>query len=108
MSQFWWGALTASAAVVGLFFLKFWRDSHDRLFIFFALAFWTLGLHWLGLAMVNPEEETRHQLFLLRLLAFSTIIVGVLDKNTRAARAAAKDTIRDPSATQGSSTPGQR
>ena len=29
---------------IGLFFLKFWRNTLDRLFAFFAVAFWLLAL----------------------------------------------------------------
>jgi hypothetical protein len=89
MIQFSWGALTMACAIIGLFLLKFWRQSADRLFVFFAVAFWTLGLHWFLLAYVNPGVESRHELYLLRLAAFVTIIVGVVDKNARAAKLAA-------------------
>lgn len=86
MILFSWGVLSMSAAVAGLFFLKFWKESADRLFVFFALAFWSLSAHWTGLAIVNPELESRHQLYILRLAAFVILIVGILDKNARAAR----------------------
>ena len=87
MTQFAWGASAMASAVAGLFFLRFWRESHDRLFVFFALAFWSLAAHWIGLAVVNPGVESRHHLFVLRLLAFLILIVGILDKNARARRA---------------------
>jgi uncharacterized membrane protein len=88
MNQLLWGALAMSGWVAGLFFLRFWRAGRDRLFLFFFLAFWTLALNWLALALVPSVSETRHQLYTLRLLAFFLIIVGVLDKNGRS---------RDPS-----------
>jgi hypothetical protein len=83
MNQFLWGALAMSGWIAGLFFLKFWRVSGDRLFVFFFLAFSMLALNWLGLALVPSVTETRHQVFILRLLAFVLIIVGVVDKNRR-------------------------
>lgn len=83
MNQFLWGALATSGWIAGLFFLKFWRVSRDRLFLFFFLAFWMLALNWLGLAMMPSISETRHQVFILRLFAFVLIIVGVVDKNRR-------------------------
>jgi hypothetical protein len=86
MNLFFWGVLTGMALVAGLFFFKFWRDSHDRLFIFFGLAFWTLAAHWAALAIVHPPIESRHQLYILRLVAFLVLLVGILDKNARAAR----------------------
>ena len=63
LSQFFWGALALASWVAGLFFAKFWRLSRDRLFGLFALAFWTLALHWTLLGILNPPVETRHRFF---------------------------------------------
>lgn len=80
------GALSMAAWVAGLFFLRFWRSSRDRLFLFFSLAFWLLGLNWLARAVVHWEAEAQHEVFVLRLIAFVLIIVGIIDKNRRAAK----------------------
>jgi hypothetical protein len=82
------GGLTMGCFVAGLFFVRFWRQSGDRLFLFFVAAFWLLAAHWTALAIVNPPVETRHQLFVVRLLAFVALIVGILDKNRRSRAAA--------------------
>jgi hypothetical protein len=81
--QFIWGALTMACAVAGLFFARFYRASRDRLFLSFAVSFWVLGLHWLLLALVQPANEGRHQLYLLRLAAFVILIAGIADRNRR-------------------------
>lgn len=80
------GALAACAVIAALFFVRFWRVSRDRLFAFFAVAFALLGANWLAVATLEWGPETRHQAYLLRLLAFILIIVGVIDKNRRARR----------------------
>lgn len=85
MRPFLWGALAMGSAVIALHFLRYWRDSRDPLFAYFSVAFLALGLNWLGLALVNPESETRHILYLLRLVAFMLIIVGIVSKNRRGA-----------------------
>jgi hypothetical protein len=72
-----------SGWIAGLFFLRFWRLSRDRLFLFFFLAFWMLSLNWFALVLVPLGSEARHQVYILRLFAFVLIIVGVLDKNGR-------------------------
>lgn len=77
------GALVLACWVAGLFFLRFWRLSGDRLFAFFCAAFWLLGINWLSLAANYWVPETRHQAFIVRLLAFVLIIIGVIDKNRR-------------------------
>ncbi len=81
MNQMLFGALVMASFVVGLFFFRFWRDTRDRLFAWFGLAFWVLALNWLGLGVTQAAEETRTYFYLLRALAFSLIIVGIVEKN---------------------------
>jgi hypothetical protein len=80
---FIWGALTMACAVVGFFFLRFWRESRDRFFLLFAAAFWALGLNWLGLVALPYDVETRHYVYFFRLAAFVLILVAIVDKNRR-------------------------
>jgi hypothetical protein len=81
--QVLWGALAMACWVAGLFFLRFWKVSRDRLFLFFMVSFWCLGLNWLWLGLSNSTLETRHYAYLLRLVAFALLIVGIVDKNRR-------------------------
>jgi hypothetical protein len=81
--EFLWGALAMASWVVGLFFLHFWRTTRDRLFLFLALAFWTLSSSWIGLAASHPSAENIHYQYLIRLVAFGLIIAGIVDKNRR-------------------------
>ena len=37
--EFMLGGLVMGCFVAGLFFLRFWRKTHDRLFAIFAIAF---------------------------------------------------------------------
>jgi hypothetical protein len=90
MNLLLWGALATAAAAIGLFFARFWRDSRDRLFLFFFLAFMILSLNWIGLALVPRDSESRHQVYVLRLVAFVLIIVGIIDKNRRARKMASR------------------
>jgi hypothetical protein len=83
MRQFLWGALAMGSAVVALHFLRYWRNSHEPLFVWFAVAFIVMALNWLGLALIDPQSEVRHTLYLLRLAAFVLIILGIVDKNRR-------------------------
>lgn len=69
--------------VAGLFFWRFWRDSGDRLFAFFAATFWLLALSWSALALFNPTDESRPYVYGVRLVAFGLIIVAMLDKNRK-------------------------
>jgi hypothetical protein len=78
---FLWGALTIACWVAGLFFLRFWRQSRDRFFAYFAVAFWVLALNWIGLLFIDPTNEARLYVFVIRLFAFIVIIAGIVDKN---------------------------
>ena len=80
MNQFLQGAVFISCIVAALFFLRFWKETHDRLFIIFALAFVVLAINWLGLALTK-EDEVKAWFYLLRLLGFGLILVAVIDKN---------------------------
>lgn len=78
------GLIVALCVVAGVVFLKFWRQSRDRLFGFFAGAFFLLALNYVLLAFNPRESEIRAYLYLVRLAAFVVIIVGILDKNRKA------------------------
>jgi Family of unknown function (DUF5985) len=83
MKPFFLGLLAMASAIAALFFLRFWRLTGDRLFIFFALAFAALMINWVGLTMLDPALEARHGVYLVRLLAFALILLGIVDKNRR-------------------------
>ena len=78
-----YGALFAAYSVAGLFFLRFWVTTRDRLFALFALAFGILAAQRAALAMTHSFVEDQSLFYLLRLLAFVIIIVAILDKNRR-------------------------
>jgi hypothetical protein len=86
MDNFVRGALAMACWVAGLFFLRFWRETRDRLFLFFFVAFWLFSVHWTALAEVNMAAETTHYVYVLRLVVFALIAAGVIDKNKRSSR----------------------
>jgi hypothetical protein len=83
MKLFLWGACAMASAVIALFFWRFYRDVRDRLLAWFALAFATFTVHWTGLAIMDPREDTRHYFYVVRLVAFLFILVAIVDKNRR-------------------------
>jgi|SoiMethySBSTD1v2_1073268.scaffolds.fasta_scaffold413107_3 hypothetical protein len=76
-----WSMTAMACYGVAVCFARFWRQTTDRLFGLFALAFALLGTNTLLLAAINPAHESRHLVYLLRLAAFLVIIVAVIDKN---------------------------
>ena len=81
MLVFLWGICAALSSTAGLLFWRFHRDTHDRLFAMFALSFGLMAAQWIGLAVVEPEAETRHYFYVLRLIAFLLILAAIADKN---------------------------
>jgi hypothetical protein len=79
-NQFLLGSIVMASFVAGLFFLRFWRKTRDRLFAIFAVALWLLCLNWLLLGFIR-QDEVRTALYLLRLAAFVLIIYAIVDKN---------------------------
>ena len=79
------GALAMGYLVAALFFLRYWRQTRDRLFAAFAAALLMLALQRLLLAMDLALVEHQTWYYVLRLAAFVLILAAIIDKN-RAAR----------------------
>jgi Family of unknown function (DUF5985) len=77
------GAVAAAALVAALFFLRFWRQSGDRLFLLFAGAFALEALSRLLLATAPNPSEGQPLYYTLRLVAYGALLVGIVDKNVR-------------------------
>jgi hypothetical protein len=72
-----------SSLCAGVLFLRFWRETLDRLFAGFAIAFWMFTINFLLLALLNPTDETRLYAYLPRLVGFLVILVAIVDRNRR-------------------------
>lgn len=84
MNDFWMGAMAAASWAAALFFLKFWHETHDRLFAFFSFAFLLLGLTRLGRVVLSDAPVEGHTfLYWIRLAAFLLILIAIIDKNRR-------------------------
>lgn len=77
------GAATMGFVAAAIFFLRFWRETRDRLFALFAIAFAVLGVNRMLLALVAFGHEAQPYLYIIRLLAFLLIASAVVDKNRR-------------------------
>jgi Ca2+/Na+ antiporter len=75
------GALMACCVVAGLFFLKFWRKTHDQLFIMFSFSFFLLAIERLVLGYLGSRNEPSPLVYLIRLGAFILIIFAIINKN---------------------------
>jgi len=78
------GIIVMGYAIGALFFFRFWRESRDRLFLMFGIAFAVLGLQQLLYGLTDEASESPVLLYLIRLIAFVIILAGILDKNLKA------------------------
>ena len=53
------GGTMVAALVIALFFLRYWRQTRDRLFLMFAGGFFTFALSRLILAFLDEDDEGR-------------------------------------------------
>ncbi|MEP9359603.1 DUF5985 family protein [Sphingomonas sp. KR3-1] len=78
------GATTMGFFVAALFFLRFWRNTEEELFLLFALAFGLLGFGHILLSIGGVPAEERSWLYLIRLVAYLLILFAIVRKNLSA------------------------
>lgn len=81
MDQLLLGAIAMASLVIGLFFLRFWKNTRDRFFLFFATAFGLEGVNRALLGFNQGTSENEPLYYLIRLLSFTLILIAILDKN---------------------------
>lgn len=81
MIEFLAGAATLGYGLAGMFFLRFWRKTRDRLFLAFAVAFALLAVNQVLAAALEFGDERTPFVYSLRVLGFLLILWGIVDKN---------------------------
>jgi hypothetical protein len=77
------GAIAAGSAFAGLFFFRFWHQTRDRFFLFFAGSFWLEAINRVALAVVPHASEREPLFYLVRLVAYGLILAAIWQKNRR-------------------------
>lgn len=80
------GAMVMAYFTAGLFFLRFWKDTRDRLFGSFAAAFFLLAIQRALLTIFvdqRGEDDSGMLLYGIRLVAFLLILWAIIDKNRK-------------------------
>jgi hypothetical protein len=83
LNAFLSGAIAMGCLVVVGYFFRFWQHTRDRLFLFFAAAFLIFIVERILRTLLNLENEFAPFVYSTRLIAFSLIIAGIVDKNSR-------------------------
>ena len=75
------GLIAGLAFVAATIFLRNYTARRDRLFAYFASAFFILGATQLFLGITNTPELNRPLAYIPRLVAFVLILVAIAEKN---------------------------
>lgn len=75
------GVIAATSLIAAAFFLKFWRQTRDSLFLAFSAAFFIEGLNRIGVLFLDSPNEGRPAVYVVRCLAFVLIIIAIIGKN---------------------------
>jgi uncharacterized membrane protein HdeD (DUF308 family) len=79
------GAISMACLVAGLFFLRFWRDTGDGLFLYFAASFLIEGINRAALGLSGDPNEGRPFFYFVRFLSFLLILIAIVKKNLQKA-----------------------
>lgn len=75
------GAIAFGWLLVGLFFFRFWRHTHDKFFLYFALSFWLESANRAALGLMSGDNEGSPVHYLVRLVAYGLILLAIWQKN---------------------------
>lgn len=81
------GIATATFAFSSIFFLKFWKASRDKFFLYFCIACGLLAFERVVILLMTYEHTGPHQaevsvwVYTIRLLAYGVILTAVVTKN---------------------------
>jgi len=81
MNQLLLGAIGMASLVAGLLFARFWRRTGDRFFLFFAASFWLEGINRFAIGYYGSAAEDRPTFYVIRIVAFSLIVLAIVHKN---------------------------
>jgi uncharacterized membrane protein HdeD (DUF308 family) len=75
------GIIVTASLIAAAFFWKFWRQTHDTLFLAFAAAFCVEGLNRISFLFIDKPNEGSPAIYVVRLVAFLLILAAIVRKN---------------------------
>lgn len=81
VNSFLLGIVVATSFIAGVFFLKFWCDTRDSLFMAFSVAFLIEGVNRTTLLFSAHPNEASPWIYVVRLIAFLLILAAIVKKN---------------------------
>lgn len=75
------GVIAMASVTAGVFFLKFWRDTRDLLFLALAVTFLVEGFNRTSVLFLADPSEGTPRIYLVRFFAFLLLLAAILKKN---------------------------
>lgn len=80
--QFLRGGTMVALFGIAVFFLRYWRQTKDRLFAYFTVAFLLMAVCQIMVLLIGEKDEHAPYAYWMRLVAFLLIIAAIVEKNT--------------------------
>ena len=81
MNQMLSGAIAIASLAAALFFLRFWRHTRDRFFLYFALSFALEGGNRIAMGLLVHLSEDNALFYSVRVVAYGLIVAAIWRKN---------------------------
>lgn len=81
MEQMVAGAIAVGWLIAGLFFFRFWHQTRDKFFLYFALSFWLESGNRVALGLLVDASEASPVFYGIRLVAYGLILLAIWQKN---------------------------
>lgn len=75
------GGIATASLTVGFFFLRFWKRTGDKFFMFFAASFLVEGINRITQGFASDPNEGRPLFYVVRFISFCLIIIAIVYKN---------------------------
>ncbi len=83
LQQMLTGAIAIGWLLAGLFFFRFWHQTRDRFFLWFALSFWLESANRVAIGLIgnSSTSEANPVVYGLRIVAYGLILLAIWQKN---------------------------
>jgi uncharacterized membrane protein HdeD (DUF308 family) len=81
ITAFLLGVIAAFSVIAGVFFVRFWRETHDSFFLAFAAFFFVEAGNRVALLFLTRPNEGSPWIYVIRLVALLIILTAILQKN---------------------------
>jgi hypothetical protein len=75
------GVIVSASLAASAFFLKFWRQTHDKLFLGFSAAFAIESVNRLAFLFLDHQYEGNTLIYTVRLFSYLLILAAIVNKN---------------------------